>query len=142
MRFAEEFVSRRAVVIVRLSLALVWIWTGVICLAVAPIAESEQLVARIGIQGAAARWIVWLTSAFEIVLGVAVASGRWPVVIAWTQIVLIVGFTAIITAFMPEWWLHPFGPISKNMVLVAAAWAASGGAGESSTQKPEIAERP
>jgi hypothetical protein len=36
------------------------------------------------------------------------------------QIVLMLGYTAIITWRLPEYWLHPFGPILKNLPLLAA----------------------
>lgn len=29
-------------------------------------------------------------------------------------------FTAILTIWMPELWRHPFGPLSKNAVLIVA----------------------
>ena len=43
------------------------------------------------------------------------------------QLLLIGGYTLLITLFLPEYWLHPYGPISKNLPLMAAiclAWAA------------------
>jgi len=38
------------------------------------------------------------------------------------QIALIVGYTAIITARLPEFWLHPYGPVLKNLPMLAALW--------------------
>lgn len=35
------------------------------------------------------------------------------------QMALILGYTAIITVQLPEQWLHPFGPISKNVPMLA-----------------------
>ena len=113
----------QSVVLLRLALALVWLWTGIVCLFVAPIGESLKLLDPVGIHGAAGRWTVWLTSGFEIVLGVALATGRFPRLMAAVQVAMICGFTLIITIFLPGWWLHPFGPISKNVVLIAAALA-------------------
>ena len=112
-----------------MSLGFVWIWTGITCLALAPIEQSVELASRIGLEGTAARWTVWLTSVLELILGAVVIAGCWPRIVAVVQIVLIAGFTAIITVCLPEYWLHPFGPISKNVVLLAAAcavWRLSG----------------
>ena len=42
------------------------------------------------------------------------------------QLLLIAGYTLLISLFLPEYWLHPYGPISKNLPLMAAialAWA-------------------
>ena len=39
------------------------------------------------------------------------------------QIALVVAYTIIITIFLPEQWLHPFGPVVKNLpILAAMAW--------------------
>ena len=35
---------------------------------------------------------------------------------------LILGYTAIITIALPEFWLHPYGPVLKNLPLLAALW--------------------
>lgn len=106
----------------RLALAFVWIHTAVTCLFVAPLEETTALAARVGLTGAAGRWTVWLTSVAEIVLGVVLAAGLWPRFLAWVQLILIAGFTGLITLCLPEYWWHPFGPVSKNVVLLASVW--------------------
>jgi hypothetical protein len=43
------------------------------------------------------------------------------------QIATIVGYTAIITVALPHYWLHPFGPLLKNLPMLAmlgALWMA------------------
>jgi hypothetical protein len=35
------------------------------------------------------------------------------------QIAVILVYTAIITIALPEYWLHPFGPVLKNVPLLA-----------------------
>ena len=36
------------------------------------------------------------------------------------QAALILCYTIIITARLPEYWLHPYGPILKNLPMLAA----------------------
>ena len=43
-------------------------------------------------------------------------NGGWPP----AQLALIAGYTVLITLFLPHYWLHPYGPISKNLPLAAA----------------------
>jgi hypothetical protein len=53
------------------------------------------------------------------VLGMATFlwNGKW----LWrTQIALVLGYTALISLFLPELWLHPFGPVLKNLPILAA----------------------
>ena len=35
------------------------------------------------------------------------------------QIGLVAAYSAIIALWLPEWWLHPFGPLVKNIPLLA-----------------------
>lgn len=42
------------------------------------------------------------------------------------QLLLVLGYTVIITLWLPAQWLHPFGPVLKNLPLLAmilALWA-------------------
>ena len=113
--------SRHVVLPLRVSLAFIWLFTGLVCIGGSE--DRGRLVERVGIHGVAGIWTIRLTSGFEILLGIAILLGRWPRLVAIIQIVLIAGFTAIISVFLPEYWLHPFGPVSKNVVLIAAAYA-------------------
>jgi hypothetical protein len=36
------------------------------------------------------------------------------------QMALIVGYSIIITIRLPEYWLHPFGPLLKNLPMLVA----------------------
>jgi hypothetical protein len=35
-------------------------------------------------------------------------------------LLLIAAYTLLITVFLPEFWLHPYGPVSKNLPVAAA----------------------
>jgi hypothetical protein len=34
----------------------------------------------------------------------------------------VLGYTAIITLRLPEFWLHPYGPVVKNLPFLVALW--------------------
>ena len=114
-------VRRHVVWPLRVSLAFIWLFTGLVC--IGGTEAGTQFVERVGIHGELGTWIIRLTSGFEILLGIAILLGRWPRLVAIVQIVLVAGFTVIISVYLPENWLHPFGPVSKNVVLIAAAYA-------------------
>jgi peptidoglycan/LPS O-acetylase OafA/YrhL len=71
----------------------------------------------------------------DLLLGLAtilVPAGRRGIVWA-AQLLLIAGYTVLITLFLPEYWLHPYGPITKNVPLLAAIallWALESGSGK------------
>lgn len=108
--------------VLRWSVALLWIWTGIVSLGLYPVADSLALLARVGLEGSLARVALYGAAALDIVLGLATllvpAHRRGPVWAA--QLLLILGYSGLITLFLPEYWLHPYGPISKNLPLLAA----------------------
>ena len=105
--------------LLRLAVAILWIVTGIVSLAVYPLADSYALLARTGITGRAAPLALGAAGVLDIVLGAAslAVRRRW---VWWTQIALILVYTVIITWRLPEFWAHPYGPILKNVPLLAA----------------------
>jgi hypothetical protein len=47
------------------------------------------------------------------------APARWMGRIWCAQLVVIAGYTVLITLRMPHWWLHPYGPLTKNLPMMA-----------------------
>jgi uncharacterized protein YbjT (DUF2867 family) len=106
----------------RLSVAFIWLATGIISAFVST-QQGFELLTQVGITGWPADLALYGTSALEIVLGLATAAG-WRVRLMGTvQILLMCGFMAILSARMPELWLHPFGPLTKNIPLIGATLA-------------------
>ena len=104
--------------LLRLALAVVWLVTGILSLGIYPREDSLALLAQTGLHGAAATIALYGAALLDCAFGIAtlVAPGR----LLWrAQIALIVGYTLIITLFLPGQWLHPFGPVLKNFPILA-----------------------
>jgi uncharacterized protein YbjT (DUF2867 family) len=108
-----------SVPLLRVAVAAMWIVTGLVSLAVYPLEDSYELLARTGITGRAAPLALGAAALLDIALGIATLAlrRRW---VWWTQIGLIVAYTAIITWRLPEFWAHPYGPVLKNVPILAA----------------------
>jgi uncharacterized protein YbjT (DUF2867 family) len=108
--------------LLRLSIAAVWIVTGIVSLGPYPVAASYALLARTGLEGALASTALYGAALLDLGLGLAtllLKRRRW----LWlAQIVLILGYTLIISVQLPEFWLHPYGPVLKNLPMLAALW--------------------
>jgi hypothetical protein len=108
--------------VLRWALGLVWIATGIVSLGLYPVQDSLALLGRVGLHGAPALAALYGAAVLDLVLGVLTIAStsrvrRW----VWAvQIGLILGYTALISIFLPEYWLHPYGPIAKNLPLLAA----------------------
>jgi uncharacterized protein YbjT (DUF2867 family) len=106
--------------ILRGAIAAVWIGSGIVSVAFYPSEESFELLERAGVVGVAAVIALYGAAALDIAFGIAsvgLSRRRW----LWVcQAAVIVIYSAIIAFALPEYWLHPFGPILKNVVLLAA----------------------
>jgi len=124
---AAEPARREAVLdlwlpVLRLAVAFLWLWTGIVSLGLYPVQDSYALLARVGLHGALATVALYGAALFDLALGVLTlaAPARWRRPVWLAQLALMGGYTVLITFFLPEQWLHPYGPISKNLPLAAA----------------------
>jgi hypothetical protein len=108
--------------VLRVALAFLWIWTAIVSFGLYPVEGSYALLAAVGLTGALATVALYGAAVLDLVLGVLTlwAPPRWRAAVWASQLLLIAGYTVLITLFLPEYWLHPYGPISKNLPVMAA----------------------
>src|SRR5690606_34306376 len=108
--------------IARASLAALWIVTGLVSLGIYPLASSYALLQQAGVPQALQPLALYGAAMLDIALGLwalVPRRARW----LWAvQGGLIVGYTIIISWRLPVFWLHPYGPILKNLPLLALLW--------------------
>ncbi|ODP32997.1 SDR family oxidoreductase [Pandoraea sp. ISTKB] len=99
-------------------LAVIWLWTVVSSVFLYPRADSLAMLARSHLHGGYASASFWLATGIDLVFGVMtiVRPGRrlWL-----AQAVVIVAYSSIIAVTMPEMLWHPFGPVLKNLPILA-----------------------
>jgi uncharacterized protein YbjT (DUF2867 family) len=106
--------------LLRLSIAIVWIWTGIVSLGLYPVEQSYALLARLRIEGVPATIMLYGAALLDVALGVATLALRRRTWLWRAQIALIAGYMVLISIGLPEFWLHPYGPILKNLPLLVA----------------------
>lgn len=107
-----------ALPLLRLSLALVWIVTGLLSAGLYPVHESLALLEAVGVPPLLRRPMLYGAAALDLLLGLLTlwAPGRW----LWrAQAALMLFYTAVLTLQLPAFWLHPFGPLLKNLPILA-----------------------
>lgn len=104
--------------LLRASLALVWLITGLLSLGIYPIDASLDLLARTGLSGTPALLALYGAASLDLAFGWATLfrPGRrlWL-----AQMALIAGYSLVIAICLPEYLSHPFGPLSKNLPILA-----------------------
>nr|WP_231937867.1 SDR family oxidoreductase [Burkholderia lata] len=100
------------------ALAIVWIWTAIASAFIHPLHASLALLAPAHLTGLPARIALYAASALDFAFGVAtvVAPSRrlWA-----AQAALIVAYSAVIAVTMPGLLAEPFGPVLKNVPILA-----------------------
>ena len=104
--------------LLRVALAIVWIGTALVSAFAFPRAASLARLSRFGLHGVAADAALYGACALDFGLGVAtlLKPGRR----LWLgQIALMLGYTLLIAIALPQFLIEPFGPILKNVPILA-----------------------
>lgn len=106
---------------IRAIIALIWLATAAVSLGLYPIESSLALLDAAGLHGKIGLLALYAGAALDALLGLATLvyprRGVWVI-----QAALIVTYTLILTIALPEFWLHPFGPLLKNSAVLALLW--------------------
>ena len=104
--------------LVTVAMAILWLVTAYVSWFAWPHAES---MAWLGACGVPAGWqepMLLAASLTDAAIGVSLLlrPRRW----LWgLQLALVGGYTMVLSVCLPQFWLHPFGPLSKNLPLLA-----------------------
>lgn len=107
----------------RWSLALLWIATGLLSFGVYPVEKSYDMLASIGLHGAAASAALYGGAALDLALGLLLLRGWRPVLVGWLQLASMGAFTMLALDLPGDYWLHPFAPLLKNLPVAGAVLA-------------------
>lgn len=109
-----------ALPLLRWSIALLWLVSGVVSLGIYPVEASYALLARTGVSAGLAPFALYAAAALDIVFGMWILIGRRTTGLWLAQLAVIGAYSAIIAWYLPEFWLHPYAPMVKNIPIAAA----------------------
>ena len=109
--------------LLRITLGLVWIISGLLSLGLFPREASYELLGRFGVAPTFRPLLLDAVTVGQLLLG---ALTLWPPLRArwrcrlWAAQAGLLGLSMVLVASqLPEFWLHPFGPLLKNLPMLA-----------------------
>ncbi len=108
--------------VLRTSIVLVWVLTAVVSAFLYPAGASYDLLGRSGVPPALQPVMLYGAAAFDLLLGIGIVvlKRRRPL---WLAQLALVGFYTVFIAWkLPEFLLHPYGPLLKNLPILAVLW--------------------
>lgn len=99
------------------TISFIWIWSGISSLYSWDI--SMELMQNIGTNREISKWLIYTGSLIDIVLGITILSNKFRKPSLILQILVMVVYMLLLSIFAPEFWLHPFGVLTKNISIFA-----------------------
>jgi nucleoside-diphosphate-sugar epimerase len=106
--------------LLQLSISFVWIFTAVCSLFLFPRADAYALLAQAGVNEFWQPILLVGSSVLDAALGIAMLFNFQLKKTCTLQIILMLGYTFILTWKMPQIWSDPFAPLAKNIPLIVA----------------------
>lgn len=111
----------RQQLLTRLSLSFLWLMTAAVSLTVGK-DVGFQVLASANLHGDLAWFTILAGSLLDLLIGLWLLSGRAQRLCCLVQLAVIVGYSLLLTLIAPAFWLHPFGPLSKNLPILVLIW--------------------
>jgi hypothetical protein len=80
------------------------------------------MLVAVGVPAALAPWALHGAALLDLAFGIATITLRRRRWLWVAQAMLILGYTVVIAFRLPEHLIHPFGPIVKNLPILALLW--------------------
>ena len=104
-----------ALPLIRYSLVLLWLGSGLVSL----FNDAAGRALLFALPRPLADTLILGGAAVDLSLGFALMVARWTRIVALFQIAVILLYTALATALIPELWLDPLMPLGKNLPILA-----------------------
>ena len=108
--------------LLRLVIGFVWIWSGIVSAFLYPQPLALELLHEIGIPVGIDVPLLYFTSFLDIGIGVLTIMGYRLKAILSLQLLVIGVYTLLLTFLAPYHWVHPFGPVLKNLPLMVSIY--------------------
>jgi len=111
--------------LLRIVIAFVWIWSGIVSAFLYPQDLALELLYEIGTPEVLALPLLYVASLLDITIGVLMLMNYRLQLLLKFQLLVIFVYTLLLTFLATHHWLHPFGPVLKNLPLLVSIYILS-----------------
>ena len=108
--------------LLRIIIGIVWIWSGIVSSFLYPQPLALELLHEIGIPVGLDIPLLYVASFLDIGIGILTIIGYRIQALLIFQIIVISVYTLVLSLLAPYHWLHPFGPVLKNIPLILSIY--------------------
>ena len=108
--------------LLRWVIGFVWIWSGIVSAFLYPQPLAFELLHEIGVPVGLDVPLLYFASFLDILIGILTIVGYRLQTILSLQLLVIGVYTLLLTFLAPYHWLHPFGPVLKNLPLMVSIY--------------------
>jgi uncharacterized protein YbjT (DUF2867 family) len=111
--------------LLRIIIAFVWIWSGIVSAFLYPQELALELLYEIGTPEVIALPLLYIASFLDIIIGLLMLLSYRLQLLLKFQLLVIFVYTLLLTFLATHHWLHPFGPVLKNLPLLVSIYILS-----------------
>jgi uncharacterized protein YbjT (DUF2867 family)/uncharacterized membrane protein YphA (DoxX/SURF4 family) len=108
--------------LLRIVLGFVWIWSGIVSAFLYPQPLALELLHEIGVPTGVDVPMLYVASFLDISIGILTLIDYRLQSLLKFQLLVIGVYTLLLTLLAPYHWLHPFGPVLKNLPLMISIY--------------------
>lgn len=113
--------SPKQLLLARLSLSFLWIFSALTS-SIWAYPTSIEILSNLNISNLTADIMIYGGSLLDFLLGVWVLSGRYHKACCYAQLIVVIVYSLLLTLIAADFWLHPFGPVTKNIPIMVLIW--------------------
>jgi len=109
--------------LIRLALAFLWLASGIAGIA-GSAGAAQTVLSPFGLFAGVALVLAWTASVVDLAIGAGLLMAWRPRLLGVIQITVVLAYTVVLTLLAPDLWLDVFGPLVKNIPILAliAVW--------------------
>lgn len=109
--------NKQTQILANISLAFLWIFTGLTSTIFNP-EFGYKILSSTGLSTDYQSFLIWSGGVVDILIGIWLLTDKNTKLCYLAQMVTILVYTLLLTVIDISYWLHPFGPVTKNLPIL------------------------